>query len=406
MNKSCCLKWSPILTLIIVAGLIGCTPPSRPTTVASTQSVESPETAQTSETTEQSGPVTISQSATSPQSRFEIEDQPAVNKTPKIRMKQNHPKKYTVKKGDTLWDISSIFLKDAWYWPEIWQKNPQLQNPHLIYPGDVLTLIMVNGQPKIVINESPMRQLKASPKIRRSALKATIPVIPGDAIRQFVIKPRVVSKKELDDSPYILGSDDEHLVLSKGNRVYIRGELDKERVRYTVFRPNKELHDPESGKLLGYEAVYAGEVHIEKYGDPAVGTLTFTEREVLIGDRLLPIDKSAIQNIYQPHFPENDIDARVVSLFDALFGVAKYQVVVINQGSRDGIEVGHILASYTKGQSVRDKYNLAGETSNVQLPDETSGLMMVFRTFDQVSYALVMQSTNVIHHGDTVRTPD
>ena len=323
-------------------------------------------------------------------------------------MKQNHPKKYTVKKGDTLWDISSVFLKDAWYWPEIWQKNPQLENPHLIYPGDVLTLIMVNGKPRIVINESPMRMIKASPKIRRSALEATIPVIPGDAIRQFVIKPRVVSKKELDDSPYILGSDDEHLILSKGNRVYVRGELDKERVRYTVFRPNKELHDPDSGELLGYEAVYAGEVHIEKYDDPAVGTLTFTEREVLIGDRLLPIDKGRIKNLYNPHLPEDEINARVVSLFDALFGVAKYQVVVLNKGSRDGIEVGHVLASYTKGKNVRDKYfnSGSGGTVNVDLPDEESGLMMVFRTFDQVSYALVMESTNVIHSGDNVRNPE
>ena len=395
MNKSCCLKWSPILTLIFIAGLIGCsTPPSRPTTVASTKPAE------------QSGPVTISQSSVPSQSRFQVEEQ-SNSQNASLRMKQNHPKKYTVKKGDTLWDISSVFLKDAWYWPEIWQKNPQLENPHLIYPGDVLTLIMVNGRPRIVINESPMRMIKASPKIRRSALEATIPVIPGDAIRQFTIKPRVVSKKELEDSPYILGSDDEHLVLSKGNRVYVRGELDKERVRYTVFRPNKELHDPDSGELLGYEAVYAGEVHIEKYDDPAVGTLTFTEREVLIGDRLLPIDKGRIKNLYNPHLPEDDINARVVSLFDALFGVAKYQVVVLNKGSRDGIEVGHVLASYTKGKNVRDKYfNSGGGTVNVDLPDEKSGLMMVFRTFDQVSYALVMESTNVIHSGDNVRNPE
>ena len=321
-------------------------------------------------------------------------------------MKQNHPKKYIVKKGDTLWDISSVFLKDAWYWPEIWQKNPQLQNPHLIFPGDVLTLIMVNGQPKIVINESPMRQRKVSPQIRRSALEATIPVIPGDAIRQFVIKPRVITKKELDASPYIVGSADEHMVLSTGNRIYIRGELDKERVRYTVFRPNEELRDPDTDELLGYEAIYAGEAHIDKYGDPAVGTLTSTEREVLVGDRLLPIDKSSVLNLYQPHMPEDKINARIVSLFDALFGSAKYQVVILNKGARDGIEVGHILASYTKGLNIRDKYNEIGKTTMVVLPDEKSGLMMVFRTFDQVSYALIVESTNVIHSGDTVRTPE
>lgn len=395
MNKSCFPKWSLILTLFIIAGLMGCA--SRPTTLTSTQPEADPHNPY--------GPVTTGQIVEQQESRYRLEAQPVSHKTSKIRMRQGHPKKYTVKKGDTLWDISSVFLKDAWYWPEIWQKNPQLQNPHLIYPGDVLTLIMVNGQPRIVINESPLRQLKATPQIRRTALEASIPVIPGDAIRQFITKPRVVSKKELEESPYILGSDDGHLILSEGNRVYIRGELDKERVRYAVFRPNKELLDPDTGELLGFEAIYAGEVHIETYGDPAVATLTHTEREVLIGDRLLPIDKSRIQNLYQPHVPEDDITARVVSLFDALFGIAKYQVAVINQGSRDGLEVGHVLASYTKGQHVRDKYNSSGEEIDVTLPDERSGLMMVFRTFDQVSYALIMESTNVIRNGDVVRTP-
>lgn len=394
MKKSCYPKWSLILTLFMLAGLTGCaTPPSQPIAV-------------TAKHMEPEGPVTISQGIAQQQSRFQS-DESISNRPekPKIKLRKTHPKKYTVKKGDTLWDISSLFLKDPWYWPEIWRNNQQLHNPHLIYPGDVLTLIMFKGEPKIIITESPMRHIKASPKIRRQALEATIPVIPGDAIRQFIVKPRVVSKAELDKAPYIISSDDKHLILAKGNRVYIRGELDKERVRYTTFRPNKELRDPDSGKLLGYEAVYSGEVHIEKYGDPAIGTLTFTEREVLIGDRLLTIDKSRIKNIYQPHIPEDTVTARIVSLFDALFGIAKYQVAVINQGSRDGLEVGHILASYTKGDTVRDKYNIIGETSNVELPDERSGLMMIFRTFDQVSYALVMESTNVIHSGDVVKSP-
>ena len=396
MKKSCCARWLPIVTLFVITGLIGCsTPANRPVTSTNTASGA-----------ESDGPVTLNKSSTTPTpSRFQTETTPVSNKS-SLRIKKNHPKQYTVKKGDTLWDISSVFLQDPWYWPEIWQKNPQLQNPHLIYPGDVLTMLMVNGKLRIMVNQSPMREIKASPQIRRQALDAEIPVIPGDAIRQFIIKPRVVTKAELDKAPYILSSSDEHLILSKGNRVYIRGELDKERVRYTVFRPNRELLDPITGELLGYEAVYAGEVHIEKYGDPAVGRLTFTEREVLLGDRLLPIDKSSVLNVYQPHVPNEEIEARVVSLFDALFGVAKYQVAVINQGSRDGIEVGHVLSSFTKGETVRDKYNIIGQISEVELPDSKSGTIMVFRTFDQVSYALVIESTNVIHSGDVVRTPE
>lgn len=403
MKKSRCLQWPLHLTLLLSVGFFGCTTAiARPATDSDTSITESEEPTQTN----------------------------ASN----IRMRENHPSQYTVKKGDSLWKISSIFLKDPWFWPEIWQKNPQLENPHLIFPGDVLTLVIVNGQPKILVNvdqaktvestskvtpkappkvvlkkslkDRPLRVVKASPKVRRDELAASIPVIPGDAIRQFVIKPRVVPKAELDKAPYIVSSDAERLILSQGDRIYVRGELDKERVRYTVFRPNQELIDPDSKELLGYEAVYAGEAHIETYGNPAVGSLTFTEREVLIGDRLLPIDKASQNNLFLPHVPKEKVTARIVSLFDALFGAAKYQVAVINQGSRDGIEVGHVLASYIKGAEVRDRYHREDTPEKLVLPDERSGLLMIFRTFDQVSYALIMESTNVIRSGDTVRTPD
>lgn len=335
-----------------------------------------------------------------------------------IRVKQNHPVQYTVKKGDTLWDISSLFLKDPWYWPEIWQRNPQVENPHLIYPGDILTLIYVNGQPQIVVNQKvtgaatnkassepglPMRKL--SPSVYRNDITASIPSIPSDAIRQFTTRPRVVTKEELDSAPYILGSDDEHLVLGQGNRVFIRGELDKERVRFTVFRPGKKLIDPITDELYGYEAVYAGEVHIKKYGDPAVGELTFTEREVLIGDRLLPTDKSSYNSLYFPKVPDHKLSGQVISLFDALFGIAKFQIAVINLGTKDGLEVGNLLATFTRGDTIRDDYDPVNTGDKIKLPDERSGLMMIFRTFDKVSYGLMMESTNVVHELDIVATP-
>jgi LysM repeat protein len=344
-------------------------------------------------------------------------DSQATTDAQAIRLKESHPRQYTVKKGDTLWDIASLFLQDPWYWPEIWQRNPQVQNPHLIFPGDVLTLIYIDGQPQILVNQStttashatataiaeglPIKKL--SPVVRRDDLAASIPTIPSDAIRQFTTRPRVVTKEELEAAPYILGSDDEHLVLGQGNRVYIRGELDKERVRFTVFRPGAELVDPDTDEVFGYEAIYAGEVFIKKYGDPAVGELVATEREVLIGDRLLPQDKGSLNNLYFPKLPDRNLSGKVISLFDALFGIAKYQVAVINIGSRDGLEVGNLLATYTQGQTLDDNYTSAN--SRVKLPDERSGLMMIFRTFDQVSYGLMMESTNVIHKYDVVVTP-
>jgi LysM repeat protein len=329
-----------------------------------------------------------------------------------IRVKASYPRQYTVKKGDTLWDISSLFLQDPWYWPEIWQKNTQIHNPHLIYPGDVLTLVYVNGQPQIQVKDSTARVIqsnglpvkKLSPSVRSSALQASIPNIPGDAIRQFLSKPRVVTKEQLEQAPRIIASDENHLILGTGSRVYIRGELDKERVRFSVFKPGDELIDPESDELLGYEAKYAGDVHIVDYGDPSTGDLTFTEREVLIGDRLLPEDKSKTENLYFPHVPDDDVDAQVISLYDALFGVAQFQIVVVNKGERDGIEVGHLLASYTKGDTVRDRYD-NHSSREVKLPDERSGLVMVFKTFDRVSYALTLESERVIHKNDRLQTP-
>jgi len=333
-----------------------------------------------------------------------------------IRVKAQHPRQYTVKKGDTLWGISSMFLQDPWYWPEIWSKNQQVKNPHLIFPGDVLTLVYVDGQPQMLVNEAKHKEVqetsestglpvkKLSPGIRASDLEASIPTIPGDAIRQFLTKPRVVTKEQLDTAPYIVGSEEGNLVLGSDMRVYIRGEIDKERVRYSVFRPGKALRDPENNDILGYEAIYTGEVRIIAYDDPASGDLTFTEREVLIGDRLLPEDRSKLESLYFPHVPDREVNAQIMELNEALTGVAQFQVVTINKGERDGMEVGHVLATFTNGKTIRDRHNKRS-SKPVKLPNERSGLVMIFETFDQVSYAIILESKRVIRNYDYLHTP-
>lgn len=375
-----------------------------------------------------SGLLTIISSCSSPAPRTEIIPEaiepealaaaPVVEK--KVRVKESYPRQYTVKKDDTLWDISSLFLQDPWYWPEIWQNNAQIQNPHLIYPGDVLTLIYVNGQPRMrlnnpgqpgqpsirqtgVVNGLPVRRL--SPGIRTSALQASIPSIPGDAIRQFLSKPRVITLEQMETAPRIIASDEEHLVLGSGNRVYIRGEIDKERARFAVFNPGDALVDPATGEILGYEAKYAGQVRIVEYGDPVSGDITFSEREILIGDRLLPEDKSKLENLYFPRIPDVNIaNGQIISLYDALFGVGKYQIVVINKGEEDGMEIGHLLAAFTNGLTVRDPYDRE-HSGPIKLPNERSGLLMVFKVFGRVSYAITLESKRVIHNYDYVFTP-
>jgi len=331
-----------------------------------------------------------------------------------IRVRASYPKQYTVKKGDTLWDISGLFLRDPWYWPEIWQGNSQIQNPHLIFPGDVLTLVYVNGQPQMRVNDAQHQAIaaqhqgrvkKLSPRIRTSSLEASIPNIPGDAIRQFLTQPRVVTKEQLEAAPHIVASEGQHLILGTGSRVYVRGEIDKERVRYSIFNPGDELRDPTTNELLGYEAKYSGGLHITEYGEPASADITYAEREILIGDRLLPEDKSKHINLYFPHVTEKDFDdAQIISLYDALFGVAQYQIVVINKGIRDGIEIGHVFSTFTQGETVRDKHD-SRRSEKVKLPNERSGLIMVFKTFERVSYALTMESERVIHKNDVIRKP-
>lgn len=392
-----------IVTFLVVAGVSACSFPAKRTPDPSLAETATPVPDAESQAIEKQNEAAAAQMDSSEQ------------KLSAIRIKTSHPHQYVVKKGDTLWDISSQFLRDPWFWPEIWHKNRQVENPHLIYPGDVLTLIYVDGQPQIAVNEQPstrttqtsdqpLRVVKLSPSIRKQGLDASVVTIPGDAIRQFLTKPRVVTKEELDSAPYILASDDNHLIMGQDNTIYIRGELDKERVRFTVFRPGEELIDPESQEVFGYEAIYAGEAHIKEYGDPAIGMLTSTEREVLIGDRLLPVDKSKIDNLYYPRAPDRDVKGQIISLFDALFGIAKFQVAVINRGTRDGLEVGHLLETQTAGDTVKDRFSLK-ERGNITLPDKRSGLMMVFLTFDKVSYGLIIESTLVISNHDVVVTP-
>lgn len=346
-----------------------------------------------------------------------------VEKPPvRIALRDDVPGQYIVKKGDTLWAISSLFLRDPWLWPEIWYFNPQIDNPHLIYPGDVLTLVYIDGKPQLrlsrddgvsteVIEPAPsvsapagIQTYKVSPRIRSEGLDQAIPTIPIDVIEPFLIKPRIVTKRELENAPYILSSLDRHLINAVGNTVYARGLVDEGDIRYNIFRPGREFKDPRTGETLGYETTLVSEAKLLRVGDPATLMLTRSLRETLNGDRILPADKGAVSYNFLPKPPATTVNGQIIALFDAISQTAQRQVVIINLGDRQGIEIGTVLAIEQAGGEVRDSYVRRGKAT-VTLPNTRAGLLMVFRVFDRVSYGLIMDSLRPIHINDYVLNP-
>lgn len=327
-----------------------------------------------------------------------------------MELKSTAPEQYIVVKGDTLWDIASKFLKDPWYWPEIWHVNPQIDNPHLIYPGDVLTLVYINGRPYIQVGDGPRiagaRVAKLSPQIRVEALARDRNHVPVQAIQQFITRPRVVSKEQLDSAPYILSAQDDRLIYGSGDRVYVRGaQILNKGDRYSVFRPGQVLIDPVTKEPLGYEAILIADATVVKSGDPSTVALENNQREALKGDRLLPLNEEQ-DRVFFPRAPDQEINGIIISLFDAISQIGQHQVAVLNVGARNGIEKGHVLAVHQAGRTVHDPYANGDQSKSVILPAEKAGVMMVFRTFEKVSYALVMDATRPIHIGDTVQPPE
>ena len=334
---------------------------------------------------------------------------PAPEPAPKVEIKPSAPQEYVVKKGDTLWDISTKFLNDPWYWPEIWHVNPQIANPHLIYPGDVITLFYIDGKPYLGINGGPrvdeIQREKLEPSVRVEPVQRDDDIVPIQTIHQFIVHPRVVDEDTLKKAPYIVDSQDKRLVYGPNERVYVRGiEGDQLARRYSVYRKGTRLMDPQTGEFLGYEAVHVGEARLERQGD-TVSTVMLenTVREALRGDLLMPIEDN-YNRTFIPHAPSNTIDGEIISLFDAISQIGQNQVVVLNVGARDGLEKGHVLAVNQAGRTIRDEFARRGDKT-ITLPEERAGVLMIFRTFDKVSYGLIMEATRAIHLGDTVSNP-
>jgi hypothetical protein len=274
-----------------------------------------------------------------------------------VRLAPDAPDRHVVVKGDTLWDISARFLTDPWLWPEIWHINPAIENPHLIYPGDVIYLEFVEGRPVLRLERSgtPLRTVKLSPTARMTPLETAVPTIPYDAIGQFLKYPRIVTREELDRSAYIVASSEDRLVSGTGNKVYARGLEDDTATRYAIVRRGEVYRNPLNRRdILGYEAIHVGYVTVQQGGDPATLLITQADREVLIGDRLLPVEDDEISHHFLPRAPGTDIDGHIISVLDGISRIGQYQVVALDKGANDGLEIGHVLSVWQSGSVVRD----------------------------------------------------
>jgi LysM repeat protein len=379
------------------------------------------------------------------------------------------PDSYTVVKGDTLWGISGRFLKDPWKWPQIWQMNrDQIKDPHWIYPGNVIRLDKSGTNPQLTLEGGPgaasggagtgpsggteaeatSNVVRLDARIRIETLEAAVPSIPGGAIGPFLSQPLVVEPGGLDNAPTIVATEESRVIVGQGDTAYADRIGTNSGVNWQVVRPGSALRDPETNEVLGFEAKYVGDARVRRFGNPTTLEITKARQEINRGDRLTPARETGFPS-YVPRAPDKPIKGTIMSVEDGVSELGQFQIITINRGSRDGIEVGHVLASYRRGQIVgapgyraglfdgmgsgwgwfkgwgwntkavpvvQDPAGTqeAGDTTKagatldsgpIKLPDERNGLIFVFRVFEKMSYAMVMKATRPIYVGDVVQTP-
>jgi len=335
-----------------------------------------------------------------------------------------HPETYVVQRGDTLWDIAAKFLRDPWNWPEIWQVNPQIENPHLIFPGDTLTLVYNgNGRPAVTVTERGPAVVtggggveRLSPRVRELPLENAIPAIPYAQVQAFLSRSVVLERKQLAHLPYVVANRS-GLVSSAGEDFYARNATSAKGYLYNVVHLGNKLVDPDDNAMLGYEGIYIGQSRVERAGDPATLHLLDSTREALVGDYLLD-EQDPLPTNFIPHPPAKDVEGRIIAVMDGIALAGQFDVVVLNRGANQGLDPGTALRIYQTGKVVRDQGGGRGGGQGgrngreggafgkkVRLPDEPVGTMMVFRTFDRMSYALIMEATGDISVLDTVRNP-
>lgn len=362
-------------------------------------------------------------------------------------LKEDAPDRYIVVQGDTLWAISGRFLKDPWKWPEVWKMNQeQIKNPHLIYPGDVVVLDRSGQQAQLRLIQGGQGQggnvVKLSPRVRTEMLKdASVPAISPSSIEPFLSRPLVIGPNELENTPSILANQENRVAIGAGNIAYVTGLTKEQGSAWQVFRRGDVLVDPETNEVLGYQAVYLGEARVLKFAEQSTVEITKSQQEIYVGDRLLPAAKESPTFSYVPRAPVKSVRGRIVSTYGNLGETGPAGIVALSKGTKDGLEVGHVLAIFrhqstaqyeTRMAPLYGREGLSGSDSPrtyyseqltsrdsplleggkpirpedaAKLPDERYGLVMVFRTFDRAAFGLVMQASRPVAINDVVVNP-
>ncbi len=350
-------------------------------------------------------------------------------------LKADAPDRYTVQRGDTLWGISGRYLEKPWNWPQLWNMNrEQVRNPHRIFPGDILVLDRATGRLSV-------DTVKLSPSVRREDLSQAVPTILPSAINAFLSRPMVVGETELDSAPRIMATEESRVAVGAGSVAFVKGLTKDQGLNWQIYRRGDKLVDPDSGATLGYMALYLGEARVRQFGDISRVEIIKSTQEIYTGDHLIPVGRETPQFAYVPRSPNSKIQGRVVALHDNLWETGRYFIVALSKGAKDGVEVGHVMALYRSQNTARyslrtspmyGREGLSGsdnprtyyeqkltprdgplyptttpvtDADLANLPDNRYGLVMVFRTFDRASFALVMESSRPVSITDVVTNP-
>lgn len=311
------------------------------------------------------------------------------------------PQRYEVVKGDTLWDISERFLRHPWQWPELWEVNSQIANPHLIYPGDNIYLYYHDGQPYLGLERNDEDVLRLSPQVRRIATQDAIAPLPWDIVHSFLESSRIVSLGDVDKAPYVLAGDDRRILSGAGDRLYVRGELPVGRF-YGLYRSGQRYVDPDTGEFLGLEMETLGETRfLRQENDVTLLEVTSSRQEIRPGDKVLPLERLPTPPEFRPSAAPAMSEGHILAVPGGVRYIGRLDVVALDLGRRDGLAPGDVLAVEQHGEKVGDP--VTGQT--LRLPGEDAGLLMVFYTYERISYALVMQASRSLAVGDRVHAP-